>query len=405
MELRKKSIIYLISIINVISIFFGYTISNLFYLQFIEVGLLIIFIKWEKIRIYPDSKVWLIFLFYIMVTSFFSIDIFVSLRFTLMLLLVYINKLLLDSFGEWKKAIFNFMYYASMVHVIATILQFFFPTVIENINQLILSSNNLNTNLELLSQGAYAGITGQTGVNAFYISIFLILSFIKIAYNDKKILKVLLMILGIIALCLTAKRSFLLFSVILVFAYYIFRKKAPLQKKILQIVMFIAFIILGIQVLDNFGFMDSILNKSETLSEYGDLSNGRNLLWEETGELFLLHPFFGYGIDTIPTIIGEYTHNIYIQVLSELGVFGFIIFICAIIISLVASLKATKNNDMFNDVSLFIQLLFLFYGFTGNPLYGHIFLMPYFLSMSFNKNINREGKENENSNNNISYLT
>lgn len=408
--LREKCILYLISIINVISIFFGYAISNLFYLQIFEIGILIIFIKWSRIKVYPDSKVWFLFLAYIVVTSFFSIDMFASFRFILMLFLAYVNKLLLDSFDDWKRPVLNLMYYASMIHVIATVMQFLFPHVIEVINSFILSGDNLLANQELTNYGGYAGITGQTGVNAFYISIFIMLSFIKISYEDKKVRKLLLMFLGVIALFLTSKRSFLLFVIILIPMYYIFRQSGPIYKKMFKLIFISIIILLLALFLNKLGVMDSILNKNDNLSAYGDLTNGRNLLWKKTFMLFLSHPFFGYGIDTIHLIIGQYTHNIYIQTLCEIGIFGCVIFIFAIIISLLNVIRSLKVKSMYKDISLLIQLLFLFYGFTGNPLYGHIFLMTYFLSMSLGKESKGEKKderkrENEGCNINLSYIS
>ena len=203
MNNKSKIIVFLISIINVLFIFFGYLIGNLFFLQIIQIALLFLVFKWNKLKIYKDTKIWLIFLAFILLNSFISQNIYQSLRFSTMLILVLINKVLLENITGWEKKTIQIMYYASLIHVLATIIQFINPEFMSKIIKLILSPKDYITNQELLLTGGHAGITAQTGVNAFYISIFIILSFIKINYENNKIVKSVLLFIAFLALFLT----------------------------------------------------------------------------------------------------------------------------------------------------------------------------------------------------------
>lgn len=392
---KSKIIIFLISIINVIFIFFGYLIGNLFFLQIIQIALLFLVFKWNKLKIYKDTKIWLIYLAFILLNSFISQDIYQSLRFSTMLILVLINKILLENITGWEKKTIQIMYYASLVHVLATIIQFINPEFMSKIIKLILSPKDYITNQELLLTGGHAGITAQTGVNAFYISIFIILSFIKINYENNKIVKSVLLFIAFLALFLTAKRSFLIFSIILFGIYYLFKEDKNKMNKVIKLFGIAIICFIGFEIIKRIGVADLIIDKTQNLEEHSDLTNGRNILWIKTIEMFLRYPIFGCGVDTIALFVGEYTHNMYIQLLAETGIIGIILFIVAVIYSLKASIKIKKKNPgyIFSDVSIYIQALFLFYGFTGNPIYGHIFLMTYFLSIALNK---REGEEKSN---------
>ena len=89
----------------------------------------------------------------------------------------------------------------------------------------------------------------------------------------------------------------------------------------------------------------------------------------------------GIGIGSIKDILGDYSHNVYIQLLAETGIIGFLSYAIAITTSLLMSIKKLKNalkgkNKMVMEIlgfSILMQIIFIIYSITGNPLYGHIF--------------------------------
>src|SRR5699024_230081 len=89
---------------------------------------------------------------------------------------------------------------------------------------------------------------------------------------------------------------------------------------------------------------------------------------------------------------GSHPHNIYIQLLTELGLIGFILFVIPLIYALIKTAKLlisankhTISNSYWKiglQVSLFIQLFFILYGFTGNLLTDHMYILIYVFAVS-----------------------
>lgn len=151
-----------------------------------------------------------------------------------------------------------------------------------------------------------------------------------------------------------------------------------------------------------------IIDKIQVLNENKDALNGRDKLWKESIEVFINNPLMGIGIGAIKEVIGEYSHNSYIQILAETGIVGAIIYVLAILTSVFitirkASLILKKENleqKMSIAMSLFLQGVFIMYSFTGNPLYGQYFLVPYMIAIAMSNSINiKEENEIENRNN------
>ena len=104
-------------------------------------------------------------------------------------------------------------------------------------------------------------------------------------------------------------------------------------------------------------------------------------------DLWKKYPLFGIGAFTSHKIIGTSIHNDYIQVLSEIGIFGIITYITLLLYSFKESIKS--YNFMTQDsslpvamkanylVSIYMQIIFILYGFFDNPLYNITLFAPY----------------------------
>lgn len=138
----------------------------------------------------------------------------------------------------------------------------------------------------------------------------------------------------------------------------------------------------------NIPFMSSIIKTIDGLVAGEDVTSMRSHLSAWAVQLFKENPIFGIGWgDYKNSVLGAVTfrteldvHNIYLQLLCETGLFGFICFI----IPIAAFWFATKNAycrcmneenkvpDLWKGsvyFSLAFQTFFLIYGLTGNPLY------------------------------------
>src|SRR6185503_14044698 len=102
-------------------------------------------------------------------------------------------------------------------------------------------------------------------------------------------------------------------------------------------------------------FLFAFLSPDQMIQRFASLSSsegisaeGRLALWRETGNLIRAYPLFGCGIGGYEAALhkyklshalfrSDYAHNDYLQLLAELGVFGFAItiaFALAILVKL-----------------------------------------------------------------------
>ena len=101
------------------------------------------------------------------------------------------------------------------------------------------------------------------------------------------------------------------------------------------------------------------------------------------------------GILSTDMSITSDVHNVFLQVLTETGIIGFLLFSIMTLYSLFSTYRKIKLTIKFKHkknhfsltlltLSLYIQLFFLLYCITGNPLYDTSFLLTYFFGLAMN---------------------
>lgn len=409
--MKKNNIFIKISILlNVLMIFFGAYIGNLYILQIVALTFAVLSTNLKEVKIKTDTILWLLVCMILIMSVCYSINRQESIELASLISMAIILKILYENQSEeWNKYFTKIAWIASGIHVIATILQLLFPNMINSINSAILSAESLKINQDLFRAGGYAGITAQTTVNAFYITIFVGISALNLVVKkEHKIANITFLVISIIALFITGKRGLLIFSVIsiaLIYIYIAFKDEKNILKYIVMILIVVS---IGYIAVINIPQTQVIIDKIQVLNENKDALNGRDKLWKESIEVFVNNPLMGIGIGAIKEVIGEYSHNSYIQILAETGIVGAIIYVLAILTSVFitirkASLILKKENleqKMSIAMSLFLQGVFIMYSFTGNPLYGQYFLVPYMIAIAMSNSINiKEENEIENRNN------
>lgn len=281
-----------------------------------------------------------------------------------------------------------------------------------------------------IMNGYNPGLTLHYSTNGIYLSISTILFFCKYI-KDKRKSSLIFTILSLIALLLTGKRAHTLFVIVTCVAVYIFHCREKISNKLMK--LFIVMIIGLISLLSLSTIVPQILNVFNRFEESiakGEMLSGREPFYELAWDLWSKNKIIGIGWGAFsyyfqinlygPEFIYGYldAHNVYLQILCECGIVGFIFFISIAIYSFWRSwenIKELKNNfkkDIYFQLlfSFGFQMFFLLYCFSGNPLYDIQCYVIYFITLGVTlqyKNylqIKKVGENDEKSINNSTSL-
>lgn len=304
--------------------------------------------------------------------------------------------------------------FGALFYALGSIAQYISP---ENFNNFILNFTSKYSESELMhrvDRNYYPGFGfNRTALAASYIAVGIgaILTFWN-NHKYKVILNLCFLFFLILALVITGKRGLLLWAAVALPLTFIALAPAKEQfQRLLKVslVIFVSFatlmIILQLQDLPTFLVRIESLISGIISGEYFE-DNVRLSYYKDAWAHFLQEPLHGIGWKHFEIVNprGEHVHNIYLQLLTETGVVGFILIITPLVYSLLSTYKALRASinleGLINHLwtkglafSLFYQLLFLLYGLTDSPLYGVRYVFLYFLVLalvnSFNI-INRE---------------
>lgn len=163
----------------------------------------------------------------------------------------------------------------------------------------------------------------------------------NILTGKKRLLNAACYIVLAIAIVYTASRGNMIclaLSNALVVLFYMQKKNVHVLAKILWIVL----IIIAIGLLS--GYLETNFTAQwERMTSFGEgADNGRFELWTRAAEAWRESPLFGKGLGGMYRIYGKATHNTYLQLLSETGVLGTILFLTFIVRLLKEIFKADK---------------------------------------------------------------
>ena len=252
------------------------------------------------------------------------------------------------------------------------------------------------------------GFNTQTGIAGFWFTLglaFSISNFVSKRTHRFFYLVISLLFAG--AVLLTAKRIFLLISILIVLFVFLInanKKNRFFKLLIISLGAILLFYIFASIFPNLFGVFDKMLS----FVEDGDISNGRFDIYKVAIDLFLKNILFGIGYGTFSTIsgLGLDVHNSFLQILTEFGIIGFIFYWVPFIKSFCLSFKSIKSNyvetNNFKNASKTVeliaflsQIIFFMWCLTGNPVIDDtvlfIFLWMQMVSISIvkEKNISR----------------
>lgn len=389
-----------------IAVILGFILENL-NLFFIEIALvaitLLLYVYFQKKLIV--NKVMIVWMFSMLIATF-SIFYSVIMEESGKICILFFSFIWMSTFFSYSDSdnykMINFLCGCCGMHVVFSLWQYFNANTFYKFYSIFANGQNYADNVSFYRNGRICGITSQTGANGFYISIFIIIVFDKLLKCNKiktKFLLFTIIIISYLMLICTGKRAYLLGLIFVLFAiWYIYNKGYNMRKKFVKLCIAILAVSVFAYVMIRTNAVNTVILKFVYNASRGDITNGRIDLWRQTIDIFKEHFIFGTGIKSIPTIIGEGTHNVYIQLLAEVGIFGALFFYGALfypLIKIVNIIWRRRDLNMKVMVSFSIQLFFLIYCLSGNPLYDHKMMWIYAVAIGFAEReiINYEAKK------------
>lgn len=308
--------------------------------------------------------------------------------FTTMILIVYFLCFKTDWIEAFKKCILIFTFEHMILSWIFWINRgFYLSNVITRFPE-----NNRKILIRYSKQNVLMGLTNHFSSSGIYFSIGFILFFSLYLSAGKSRKYLLLSIFTYVCLIMTQKRAPLIFvTIAAAFTYFAVNKKT--SKTYLRFVA----ILIGTLLLFLFAsryvpaVKNALLRFETIINEDGSVnSNGRYTIYQSAYVFFKKNWVTGIGwaqfrFENYREIS---VHNVYLQLLTECGLFGGLFVIFVIFYSLKRSYDEVKlySGEMKGDsfpiiFSLFLQIFFALYSITGNPLYDQQVFTPYIFAV------------------------
>lgn len=295
-------------------------------------------------------------------------------------------------FDTWPSKMIKAACILSLIYIIGTFIFFLFPNLYDT---MVSFWGYYPNGSEMGSYGYRVGFADNHTANGSYcVFLFLIAGTLLITNTVKKRDKkwcILFLILSFVAVVLTTKRAHLVFSLGVLLVVYYFFSPRRLNNKIFNLLVTVVGVLFVIEFLKDIPAFSGIF---EGFTDQGsDISNGRYVYWLYAIELFSDNPLFGIGwlgfrFNSSNLILGTNTgnigyvdaHNVYVQLLCEVGLIG-AIFVIFMFIHFISSTirtykrfrrKLNPNEIQILAISVALQLFCLIYGWTGNFLYDRV---------------------------------
>lgn len=292
-----------------------------------------------------------------------------------------------------------------LLAVSCTVLAFFIlvqpvaPELVSRVNRLFSYSSSEYALMNAWTRnGWYTGLFPDRAPAAFFCSILIGVGLYYLYCNYKttgsifqRFFGIVFALIGAYGVLLTVKRGLLIGAGIAAFVSFIVYKKAnkaPIWRICLAAILAIFIIWIIFSNMEVTQVMIARFVDNDNPLTY------RDVIYGNIFEKFWSSPLFGTGTASAFSLLGIGGHNIYLTVLMENGILGFIVFISVLgysffsTVQLILKFGAYEYHQRipFLLFSLYIQVFFLVYGMSGNPLYDNYILYFYLFSIFIVKN-------------------
>ncbi len=309
------------------------------------------------------------------------------------MLLVIVLAYCLQFSCEWFKSLRQCITVFAWEHFAFSWLFYLVPSLYKQVIIPLFPAETRAVLYDYRAQNILMGFTDHYSISGIFFAIGCIAAFIYWLQDKKSVGKILFLVLMLGSLIMTQKRGPLVFAVCALVVIYFVSEGIHMRS---------AFAFVGgVGILTVVYFISAALYPAlgtvfERFFNAENMSSGRDRLYEIVWELFEKKPIFGSGFGqyrgySLNYYRTEYSaHNIYLQLMAEIGVFGVFVFVILLLSTLgltvwLAAKKRNKENLEENFALLFslgCQVYFITYGLTGNPIYDPQCFLPYFISIA-----------------------
>lgn len=320
----------------------------------------------------------------------------------------YIAFIVFIIFGTRKLSSFDaairIIYFMAFFHLAFVIINVVFRNAFVGFMGSALDANALPTFYKYVEGGYNSGLGYIPGDTSGYLVDGMLILFCTKYMEDRKrfVISAGLLLLGIL---FCAKKSHLLCLVITLLLLWLMTASGSKKVKrvIIIVISVLAVITIGYKLLpmfSNIPMLNRISVSLDKLISGSDYTSGRDNLNTYAIQMFQSHPIWGAGWKAFNQFTYDkwgnvnYVNNVYLQVLTETGITGAVLFFTPMAVTFVRTFKALKiakvqreldgEDRYFNAVilSMGIQLFFLLYGIYEIPFYDYTFLFIYAIGVA-----------------------
>lgn len=361
------------------------------------------------------SKSLIIYILWIMcliVSLIFSINVEQTMRYTL----IYVFGFYLCTVNWSGKRMKGLITTFEIVCIVLLITQFI--SVVDNTFVIryfsfLFGQGNIEIMLRDMRYGIYMGLAGERSEAAYIFVIGLVICLARMMpyiQNGRKTprIHVILSILFLFGTMLTGKRMLFVVAVFNLALYMFFGKRGA-EAKIKMMILFIGLFILMLVAVVVIPELNVVLRRFSENS--GNVLNGREELWDYAFAMLDDNYYLGNGYGTYNTYVQEvfaydwnyHAHCVYIQILAEMGIVGFVVWAALVTTVMFDTIKLIRKNRLLGTddectliwFSLGVQVVTLIYGISGNVLYYPRQLALYLVAVALVYMLKKKARENQ----------
>lgn len=254
--------------------------------------------------------------------------------------------------------------------------------------------------LRMYRAGQIAGLTSHYSTNGTFLTIGMLIAAARQSEHRNK-WYFLLTLFFAAAILVTGKRAHILFGVSAIFLLFFYSRfsENAVNRWIKTIGIGLIILCVFMVLITFVPSLSKFFVRFQDGLDGGDITNGRMHLWSLALDTFKKHPVFGIGWRKYNRKVSYFihqsadydVHNVYLQLLCETGVLGFLVYMVWFVVLFRKTVQVYKQivcgalpnlsgARFLMSFSLVFQTFFFLYCFTGNPLYEYYTFFPYFLS-------------------------